>query len=66
MSDRPYKKAKPVSEALDILHGMVLDNHIDRDCFELFVREGVYLQYAREFLETAQLDKVEVGRYLGW
>ena len=64
-SDRPYKKAKPVSEALDILYTMVLDNHIDRDCFELFVGEGVYLEYAREFLAPAQIDEVDVGRYLG-
>jgi HD-GYP domain-containing protein (c-di-GMP phosphodiesterase class II) len=63
-SDRPYKKAKPVSEALDILYRMVLDNHIDRDCFELFVREEVYLQYARAFLDPAQIDAVDVRKYL--
>ena len=63
-ADRPYKKAKPVSEAIEILHRMVLDNHIDRDCFELFVREKVYLQYAREFLPPAQVDEVDTERYL--
>jgi len=63
-SDRPYKKAKPVSEALDILHRMVLDKHIDRDSFELLVREEVYLQYAREYLDPAQIDAVDVGKYL--
>ncbi|MEZ5567843.1 MAG: hypothetical protein R3E54_05815 [Halioglobus sp.] len=51
-SDRPYKKAKPISAALDILHDMVLDNHLDRACFELFVREKVYLRYARAFLSA--------------
>ena len=64
-SDRPYKKAKTISEALDILHKMVEDNHVDRECFELFVRDGVYLQYAREFLGSEQIDEVDVGRYLG-
>lgn len=63
-SDRPYKKAKPVSEALDILHRMVLDEHIDRDCFELLVREEVYLQYARQYLEPAQIDTVDARKYL--
>ena len=63
-SDRPYKKAKPVSEALDILHRMVLDEHIDRDCFELLVREEVYLQYARQYLDPAQIDTVDVSKYL--
>ena len=45
-SDRPYKKARPVSAAIDILHKMVLDDHIDRDCFELFIRSKVYVKYA--------------------
>jgi HD-GYP domain-containing protein (c-di-GMP phosphodiesterase class II)/ABC-type amino acid transport substrate-binding protein len=62
-SDRPYKKAKPISEALEILHRMVLDNHVDRDCFELFVRDEVYLEYARAFLEPKQIDEVEVRKY---
>lgn len=63
-SDRPYKKAKPVSVALDIMQQMVNDNHIDKDCFELFVTEGVYLEYARTFLDPGQIDEVDVGRYL--
>ena len=63
-SDRPYKKAKPVSEAIAIMHKMVLDNHIDRDCFELFLRDKVYLQYAREFLPESQIDDVNVEQYL--
>jgi HD-GYP domain-containing protein (c-di-GMP phosphodiesterase class II)/ABC-type amino acid transport substrate-binding protein len=64
-SDRPYKKAKTISEALDILAKMVDDNHIDRDCFELFVREKVFVRYAEAFLGAEQIDEVEVGRYLG-
>jgi HD-GYP domain-containing protein (c-di-GMP phosphodiesterase class II) len=63
-ADRPYKRAKPISVAVDILHRMVLDNHIDRDCFELFIRNGVYLQYARRFLPPEQIDEVDIGRYL--
>ncbi len=63
-ADRPYKKAKPVSAAMDIMHKMVLDNHIDRDCFELFVRDKVYARYAREFLPADQLDEVDIKKYL--
>jgi HD-GYP domain-containing protein (c-di-GMP phosphodiesterase class II)/ABC-type amino acid transport substrate-binding protein len=63
-SDRPYKKAKPISVAVDILHKMVLDNHIDRDCFELFIRDKVYLQYAEKFLSPAQIDTVDTGKYM--
>ena len=32
-ADRPYKKAKPVSVAVDILHKMALDEHVDIDLF---------------------------------
>jgi len=63
-SDRPYKKAKTISVAIDILHNMVLDNHVDRDCFELFVREGVFLEYARQYLKPEQIDPVDVAKYL--
>ena len=64
-SDRPYKKPKPVSAAIDILHQMVLDHHIDRDCFELFLREGVYAAYADRFLADEQKDAVDTAKYLG-
>jgi HD-GYP domain-containing protein (c-di-GMP phosphodiesterase class II)/ABC-type amino acid transport substrate-binding protein len=63
-SDRPYKKAKPVSVAVDILHKMVEDDHIDRECFELFLKEGVYLQYAQEYLCEGQVDEVDIGKYI--
>ena len=63
-SDRPYKKAKTVSEAVRILHQMVLDNHIDRDCFELFLRSGAYLEYAQKFLGPEQRDLLDISVYL--
>lgn len=63
-ADRPYKKAKPVSVALDILHKMVLDDHVDREVFELFLRTGVYRQYAERFLPAKQIDEVDISKYL--
>jgi hypothetical protein len=43
---------------------MVLDDHIDRDCFQLFLREGVYLRYAEKFLPEEQRDEVDLANYL--
>ncbi|MEH6519033.1 MAG: HD domain-containing phosphohydrolase [Halioglobus sp.] len=63
-SDRPYKKAKPISVAINILHKMVEDEHLDRDCFELFIRDKVYLQYAERFLPTSQIDDVDISKYV--
>ncbi|MFV1972297.1 MAG: HD domain-containing phosphohydrolase, partial [Thiohalobacterales bacterium] len=63
-SDRPYKKAKPLSEAIRIMGFMEKDAHIDPELFRLFLSSGVYLDYAREFLDPEQIDEVDVSEYL--
>lgn len=63
-SDRPYKKAKKLSEAVRILSFMVKDKHLDADLFRLFLKSGVYLEYARQFLDPSQIDAVDVETYL--
>ena len=63
-ADRPYKKAKPLSVAIDILAKMVDDDHIDRDVFELFLTSGIYLKYAKQFLNESQIDSVDIQKYL--
>lgn len=55
-SDRPYKKAKTLSEALRIMQRMKEDRHIDPDLFELFLASGVHIEYGRRFLRPEQLD----------
>ena len=64
--DRPYKKAKTLSESLNILGKMRLDNHIDPDIFDLFVREKIYLQYAEKFLDSEQIDAVDHASVPGY
>ncbi len=64
--DRPYKKAKTLSESLFILGKMKEDNHVDPDIFDLFVREKIYLQYARQFLEPEQIDAVDESKIPGY
>lgn len=63
-ADRPYKPALTLSEAVAILYNMVEEGHLDRDGFELFLRKGVYLDYARRFLTPGQVDTVPVEHYL--
>ncbi len=58
-ADRPYKPAKPLSECLRIMRAMRDDGHIDPDLFEVFVRDGVYWRYAREYLHPDQIDEVD-------
>jgi HD-GYP domain-containing protein (c-di-GMP phosphodiesterase class II) len=57
--DRPYKKAKTLSESLFILGKMKLDNHVDPDLFDIFIREKIYQRYAEMFLEPEQIDTVD-------
>lgn len=64
--DRPYKKAKTLSETLTILGKMKMENHIDPDIFDLFIREKIYLRYAEKFLEPDQIDAVDVDNILGY
>lgn len=63
-ADRPYKKAKTLSEAIRIMGFMKKDNHIDPELFELFLRSGTYLEYAEKFLTEDQIDTVDISQYL--
>ncbi|MDR3411169.1 MAG: HD domain-containing phosphohydrolase [Formivibrio sp.] len=63
-SDRPYKLGMKLSQAMTILARMARDQHIDSDLFAVFVREGVWLDYARRFLHPEQLDQVDVESLL--
>jgi len=63
-SDRPYKKAKTLSESIRILKRMKDDAHIDPDLFRLFLESGVWKDYAGRFLDPAQIDEVHIDQYL--
>ncbi|UST72904.1 HD domain-containing protein [Pseudomonas siliginis] len=63
-ADRPYKKAKSLSDALGIMATMCREAHIDAPLFGLFINEGVYMQYATRFLDPAQIDSVDTASLL--
>jgi HD-GYP domain-containing protein (c-di-GMP phosphodiesterase class II) len=58
--DRPYKPGMKVSKALEIMVRFKKNGHIDPDLFDVFMREGVWKRYAREFLSPDQYDVAEV------
>ncbi|MEK7731443.1 MAG: HD domain-containing phosphohydrolase, partial [Planctomycetota bacterium] len=45
-ADRPYKKAKTLSESIKILYFFKKDRHVDAELFDLFLTSGIYLEYA--------------------
>ena len=62
--DRPYKPGKRLSEALALMQAMVREQHLDAALFELFLRSGACLDYARRFMRAGQLDTEDVLAYL--
>ena len=65
-ADRPYKAAKPLSEALTILGRMKQDGHIDPELFDVFIKERVYLDYAARYLDEKQWDITEPEQIPGY
>ncbi len=63
--DRPYKLGKTLTESLTILGKLKLGGHIDPDLFDVFIREKVYLDYARQFLAPEQIDEVNLSSIPG-
>ncbi|WP_454726549.1 MULTISPECIES: HD domain-containing phosphohydrolase [Cupriavidus] len=62
--DRPYKQGKTLSEAMEIMVAMKHSHHIDPDLFDLFLRSGVYLAYARRYMRPEQIDAVDLDACL--
>ncbi|MCW8972670.1 MAG: GAF domain-containing protein [Gammaproteobacteria bacterium] len=58
--DRPYKEGKKLSEALRILGFMKQGDHIDPDLFDIFVRERIFEKYAHQYLDSSQIDEVDL------
>tara|TARA_B100000886_G_C20420328_1_gene491269 strand:- start:1155 stop:2753 length:1599 start_codon:yes stop_codon:yes gene_type:complete len=58
-ADRPYKDGKNLSTAMRIMGFMKNDYHIDKDLFEIFVKSGVYKEYAKEYVSEEQIDNFE-------
>jgi len=64
-ADRPYKKAKTLSESIRIMARLKAQQHIDPELFDLFLTSGVYREYAARYLDPAQIDEVVPEDYVG-
>ncbi len=54
--DRPYKKRFSLSKVLNIMNEMCDSGHLDRELFEIFLKEKVHLKYAHRYLSEDQID----------
>ncbi len=62
--DRPYKPGKRLSDVLVLMRRMADEGHLDAELFELFLRSGACLDYARRFMSTELVDVADVRAYL--
>lgn len=63
-NDRPYKDPMPLSQAMDILGGMVKRGNLDGELMKIFLQSGDYLKYAEEHLNPEQIDDVDIDAWL--
>lgn len=63
-NDRPYKEPKKLSEVLHIMQEMKNTGHIDPDLYEVFIQNKVYLDYAEQYIDKAQIDEINPEDYL--
>jgi len=59
-SDRPYKKANPLSIAMKILYFMAKEGDLDKEIVTFFYTSGLYMEYAKEHLPQSSIDEVTV------
>ena len=62
--DRPYKGPMKLSVALGILGDMVKQGKLDGELMRIFLLSGDYLKYAEEYLESEQIDEVDIDDWL--
>ena len=62
-SDRPYKLGMKLSQAISIMVRMKEEGHIDPDLFDVFIKQGIYLRYAQEFVNPNQIDEVQLAHH---
>ncbi len=61
-TDRPYMRPKTMSVALKIMASMRDSGHLCPDLFELFLDSGIWLDYGRKYLQSEQMDEVDISQ----
>ena len=59
--DRPYKRPMTLSKAVQIMGFFVKDEELDPEIVNnVFIKEGLYLDYARREMDPTQIDEVTI------
>jgi HD-GYP domain-containing protein (c-di-GMP phosphodiesterase class II) len=62
-SDRPYKKAKKLSEIMKILMFMAKDEEIDKEILCFLYKSGVCMEFAHRYLKPENIDEVKLENF---
>ena len=63
-NDRPYKEPKKLSQVLKIMQQMKNSGHIDPALYDVFIRSGIYKDYAEQYVHKEQIDDIVPEDYL--
>ncbi|KGY11599.1 metal-dependent phosphohydrolase [Vibrio tubiashii] len=58
-NDRPYKKAKTLSESIDIMTDMATNGHLDPKLYLIFLLNKIDQTYAHKYLEQSQMSEID-------
>lgn len=64
-ADRPYKKAKTLTESLRILAFCVRDGELDEDLVDFFLDSRLYREFAEKHMASDQMDDPDIDTIRG-
>ncbi len=58
--DRPYREPNTLNQIARIFSFMIKDNILDKDLVRLFFEDKLHLDYAKENLNSSQIDEIKI------
>ena len=56
----PCSKDKKLSEIMKIMQKMKNEEKIDSNLYNIFIKNGIYIDYAKEHLDPSQIDEINI------
>ena len=59
-SETPYNETKKLSEILKIMQSQKNTGLLDADLYSIFIKNEIYIDYAKEYLNPSQIDEINI------
>lgn len=63
-SETPYNETKKLSEILKIMQSQKNSGLLDADLYNIFIKNDIYIDYAKEYLQASQIDEINIEEIL--